>query len=219
MKSENIVKMEQLLRLLIPINIIDFKCTGCGNCCKHRGDIFLMPSDIYYICKHLNLSLRSFMKEYTHECDTKIFIKAKDDDEKTCIFYNRQIGCMIHPIKPITCYMFPFVEMQPGHFQVQPIECVFHHDGKSPKPVNDIISENSFRYEAEKEINLNFFKVFDYFDTKYFVYSEKGMDTSKLKNFFFTTFYYNIDLGLNEAVFFKWFNEQINLAKKLLTIL
>ena len=197
---------------------ISFKCNGCGDCCKHRGDIFLSPPDVYYICRYLKISVDTFMDTYATRNGIELCIKDKGDTERTCAFYGTQIGCLIHPIKPKTCYMYPFIEFDPQKYRVQKTRCVSDSELTSvqAKKIGTIIANNSCRYEPEKEILARYFKLFDDFENKI---HKKGIDIEDAENFFLNMFIFNINLKMDESNFFYWFEKQIIIVEDALVML
>lgn len=218
--NETEKKLDDIMHSSLSVESINFKCNGCGACCKNRGDIFLSPLDIYYICRYLNISLNTFMDTYVVKDSILLYIKDKGDPEKTCAFYGTQIGCMIHPVKPKTCYMFPFLELDDNKFRVQLIPCVLENNPFiSKKTIKEILINNSCRYEPEKEILNKYLLLFNEFFEKIYEYFQKGIDTKPAENFFFDTFFSNIDLKLDENKFLEWFQEQIVVAEDALIMM
>jgi len=83
-----------------------FKCTRCGKCCSGRGVVWLKELDIKLLSKHLNLSQRAFLKEYTNQLgfDPSLKTKPKSGD---CIFLKDKT-CAIYAIRPKQCRSFPW---------------------------------------------------------------------------------------------------------------
>ena len=108
--KQQINQVLYIRKYCVPVEQTNFHCVGCGECCKHRGDIFRAPTDIYYACRHLKLSLKEFLDTYTEFRGIELFLKDKRDAEKTCILYTEKEGCRIHTVKPKACYMYPFLE-------------------------------------------------------------------------------------------------------------
>lgn len=138
-----------------------FECQRCGKCCKQRGDIPLMPADIIYICQYLNISREELFSKYLKwdKKTNKLLVKAHENDDKTCIFFEPGKGCRIHPVKPAICYKFPFIELEKGKFLVQDIECA--KAGKELKPITDVIADTSNRYLTEQELVDRYCKIVD----------------------------------------------------------
>jgi len=84
------------------------ECKKCGNCCKYTSG-FLVDDDILKIARFLRTTTDELKEKYLEEHEkfnTKILrpklIKGTRPYGK-CIFYNEQVGCTIHEVKPLHC--------------------------------------------------------------------------------------------------------------------
>jgi Fe-S-cluster containining protein len=84
------------------------ECKMCGNCCKYTSG-FLVDDDIIRIARFLRTTTDKLKEKYLEEHErfnTKILrpklIKGTKPYGK-CIFYNEQVGCTIHEVKPLHC--------------------------------------------------------------------------------------------------------------------
>ena len=87
-------------------------CNLCDKCCVYRGDIRLLPINVWRISKYLNIPINEFLEKYTDRPQNNILelvLKTKGE-KKQCILYD-EIGkkCGIHSVKPLQCVMFPLV--------------------------------------------------------------------------------------------------------------
>ena len=84
------------------------KCEACTVGCKH-GSGFLVEEDIPRIAKFMNLPEDFLKKEFLEEVEkfnTKRFrprILRKDKPYGKCIFFDEEIGCKVHEVKPLEC--------------------------------------------------------------------------------------------------------------------
>ena len=96
----------------------DFICRMCGTCCYGEGSAFLYPDDVKRIATELNLSIQSFVDNYTKYILFEIIegsgsylyipyltLNKKNDG---CIFVDDKV-CTIHKFKPFHCSHTPFV--------------------------------------------------------------------------------------------------------------
>jgi Fe-S-cluster containining protein len=73
---------------------------GCG---------FLVDEDIQKIAKHLGVTDEVLKKEFLEEVekfDTKKYrpkILRKDKPYGKCVFFDKEIGCRVHEVKPLEC--------------------------------------------------------------------------------------------------------------------
>ena len=83
-----------------------FKCRKCGECCKGYGGTYLTDSDIEGISRYINSDPKEFVDQFCSlSGDRPVLAQRKDG---YCIFWN-QI-CTIHPVKPLMCRKWPFLE-------------------------------------------------------------------------------------------------------------
>ena len=84
------------------------KCEACTVGCRH-GSGFLVEEDIPRIAKFMNISEDVLKKEFLEEVEkfnTKRFrprILRKDKPYGKCIFFDEEIGCKVHEVKPLEC--------------------------------------------------------------------------------------------------------------------
>ena len=82
-----------------------------------------------------------------------------------------------------------------------------------------IIHDGARPLVTEKEILNKYLLLFNEFFEKIYEYFQKGIDTKPAENFFFDTFFSNIDLKLDENKFLEWFQEQIVVAEDALIMM
>ena len=83
-----------------------FQCQQCGQCCYGEGGIRLKKNEIERISGFLGISREAFLTNFCEERHQKDYIKTGPDNY--CIFFNRKKLCMIHPVKPEICALWPF---------------------------------------------------------------------------------------------------------------
>jgi Fe-S-cluster containining protein len=79
----------------------------CGACCTNHEDyayVYLTEDDIRRISKHLGLTKREFLNEYTMLDDDEIVLKMVEPD---CPFLDGW-RCMVYEARPVQCRTFPF---------------------------------------------------------------------------------------------------------------
>ncbi len=95
--------IKEVLKLAHPC-----ECNACNNGCKY-GSGFLVNQDIAKIAKHLGITEDVLKKEFLEEVEkfnTKKFrpkILRKNKQYGKCIFFDEEIGCKIHEVKPLEC--------------------------------------------------------------------------------------------------------------------
>lgn len=86
-----------------------FVCERCGRCCQEEKVIAVSIDDCRRIVRHLGVSLKRFMKDYTrpHEQRGDLVGSArmlKKTPGEPCPFYDPALpGCRIHSAKPQVC--------------------------------------------------------------------------------------------------------------------
>ena len=95
--------VEEVLKLSNPC-----KCESCSVGCKH-GSGFLVKEDIPRIAKFMGITEEVLKKEFLEEVEkfnTKKYrpkILRKDKPYGKCIFFDEEIGCKVHEVKPLEC--------------------------------------------------------------------------------------------------------------------
>jgi len=84
-----------------------FRCTRCGNCCTGPpGVVWVEPEEIAAIAE-----FRGETAEQTRGLHTRIVGRDRSLREKPngdCVFYEREQGCTIYPVRPRQCQTWPF---------------------------------------------------------------------------------------------------------------
>jgi Fe-S-cluster containining protein len=83
-----------------------FECKQCGSCCYGEGGIRVERAEIERIARFLALTPDAFIREYCWEKNGRLYIVSKADG--FCVFYDPEKKCLIHPVKPRPCSLWPF---------------------------------------------------------------------------------------------------------------
>lgn len=83
-----------------------FDCQMCGTCCYGEGGIFVFEAEIEKIANFLGMTSASFAKQYCDEKGGRFSIKTGLNGY--CIFYDKEKRCLLHPVKPSPCILWPF---------------------------------------------------------------------------------------------------------------
>ena len=90
---------------------LPFECTGCGKCCRTKGDVYMDPEETLAASKLLNLSVREFTDQYAKMEDVEsgwTLLRSKSE-EGSCIFLNEENNqCQIYEARPLQCSTYPF---------------------------------------------------------------------------------------------------------------
>jgi hypothetical protein len=109
-----------------------FGCNRCGKCCREREDILLTPLDLFKIARHLRKPIQDVMQEYCesyegHSSKIPVVRIRPREYRRTCPFAKKE-GCLIHPVKPAVCALFPLGRMTDADtkgftYFLQPVTC------------------------------------------------------------------------------------------------
>ena len=83
-----------------------FECRKCGDCCKGFGGTYLTAEDIEAIARYIGSDPGKFVDRYCSLSGTKPVLAQRSDGY--CIFWDKI--CKIHPVKPLMCRKWPFIE-------------------------------------------------------------------------------------------------------------
>jgi uncharacterized protein len=90
-------------------NGLQFRCTRCGNCCTGPpGFVWVNDEEISAIARYRSETKEQTEALYTRLCDGERSLKEKANGD--CVFYDRQAGCTIYPVRPRQCRTWPFWE-------------------------------------------------------------------------------------------------------------
>ena len=86
-----------------------FRCTRCGHCCTGPpGFVWLNDEEVSAIARYRGETKEQTEALYTRLCDGERSLKEKANGD--CVFYDRQAGCTIYPVRPRQCRTWPFWE-------------------------------------------------------------------------------------------------------------
>lgn len=89
----------------------DFKCRGCGKCCKNREDVMLTSRDLFIIARHLGKTPGTIITEFC-ECyigqDSRIpIVRIRPRGVNNACPFLIGKRCQIYTAKPTVCALFP----------------------------------------------------------------------------------------------------------------
>jgi uncharacterized protein len=84
-----------------------FCCTRCGNCCTGEpGFVWVNEEEIEAIGKYVGQSPAEIEGLYTRPSRRGPTLREKANGD--CVFFDRNKGCTIYPVRPRQCRTWPF---------------------------------------------------------------------------------------------------------------
>jgi len=83
-----------------------FKCLGCGLCCRQDGYVRLKKNEPDIIASFLNMDVYQFIETYTILTKDRQTLSLIEKENGECIFLTSK-GCRINDVKPRQCLEFP----------------------------------------------------------------------------------------------------------------
>lgn len=128
------INVEELLSLpkLGKEDTFAFGCNRCGRCCREREDILLTPLDLFKIAKYLSQDIQAVISDYCETYagrDSKIpIVRIRPREYRSTCPFAKKEGCLIHPVKPAVCALFPLGRMTDARtneftYFMQPVSC------------------------------------------------------------------------------------------------
>lgn len=103
-----------------PSTRIRFKCTGCGECCRHvKATVPVDTQDVFRLTRYLCdkgeeiYCMDQFLDQYTdpallNECGFFVFFLKSVGENETCILL-KDSRCAVHAAKPLACRLYPYM--------------------------------------------------------------------------------------------------------------
>ena len=86
-----------------------FTCTRCGKCCTGEpGYVWVNAEEVAAIAEFRGEPVEEVTALYTRLAGRRRTLREQANGD--CIFYDRQAGCTIYPVRPRQCRTWPFWE-------------------------------------------------------------------------------------------------------------
>ena len=86
-----------------------FRCTQCGHCCSGApGFVWVNEDEIAAIAAFRQEEVTEFRSLYTRLAHRGSTLREKLNGD--CVFYDKEVGCTIYPVRPRQCRTWPFWE-------------------------------------------------------------------------------------------------------------
>jgi hypothetical protein len=83
-----------------------FECKKCGECCYGEGGIRVRRGEIERIARFLKMEPDRFLTQYCEIRNGRRYVTTGPGG--FCVFYDKDKACLIHPVKPRPCTLWPF---------------------------------------------------------------------------------------------------------------
>lgn len=88
---------------------LQFRCTRCGHCCTGTpGFVWVNEEEVAAIAEFRGESVEEFASLHTRSVRRGRSLREKANGD--CVFWDRQAGCTIYPVRPRQCRTWPFWE-------------------------------------------------------------------------------------------------------------
>jgi Fe-S-cluster containining protein len=88
---------------------LSFRCTRCGNCCTGApGFVWVNDDEIADIAEYRKEQLADVEGLYVRSVGRRRSLRERVNGD--CIFFDREAGCTIYPVRPRQCRTWPFWE-------------------------------------------------------------------------------------------------------------
>jgi Fe-S-cluster containining protein len=86
-----------------------FRCTRCGNCCTGEpGFVWVNDEELAALADFRGERLDEVCELWTRLAGRGRTLREKGNGD--CIFYDREAGCTVYPVRPRQCRTWPFWE-------------------------------------------------------------------------------------------------------------
>jgi uncharacterized protein len=86
---------------------LQFRCTQCGDCCTGApGFVWVNDDEMRAIADFLKMPLAEFVALHTHRTHRGRSLRERVNGD--CVFFEKQVGCTIYPVRPGQCRTWPF---------------------------------------------------------------------------------------------------------------
>lgn len=86
-----------------------FRCTQCGQCCTGApGFVWVTDDEVEALAAFRKEPVDEFTALYTRKARGRRTLREKANGD--CVFYDRDKGCTVYPVRPPQCRTWPFWE-------------------------------------------------------------------------------------------------------------
>jgi hypothetical protein len=85
---------------------IKFSCQRCGACCLREGFVFLTTEELFSLADYMQQDVDIVRDKWLATWQRRYVLKSHPDGG--CVFYDKDIGCAIYPVRPEQCRTYPY---------------------------------------------------------------------------------------------------------------
>jgi Fe-S-cluster containining protein len=86
-----------------------FRCTRCGHCCTGApGFVWVDDEEVAALAAYRGESAEETRSLYTRRTARGRTLREKANGD--CVFYHKEAGCTVYPVRPRQCRTWPFWE-------------------------------------------------------------------------------------------------------------
>jgi uncharacterized protein len=86
-----------------------FRCTRCGDCCSGQpGFVWVNDEELAALANYLGESVEEVRLLYMRPAHRGLTLREKIGGD--CVFFSREEGCTVYPVRPRQCRTWPFWE-------------------------------------------------------------------------------------------------------------
>ena len=86
-----------------------FRCTRCGHCCTGApGYVWVTPEELHALADFLGQPAEEVRALSTRRALGLVTLREKANGD--CVFWDREAGCTVYPVRPAQCRTWPFWE-------------------------------------------------------------------------------------------------------------
>ena len=117
-----------------------FECRLCGQCCTGFGGTYVTGEDIKKICDYIEADPETFLDKYCDMSGSRPVLTTAESG--SCIFFDPDKQCTIHPVKPYMCKAWPFIKTllsNPENWDIMANSCPGMKKGVSHRDIRSIV--------------------------------------------------------------------------------
>lgn len=130
-----------------------FECQLCGDCCNGFGGTYVTDQDIANISCFIQADPTTFVATYCDYSGSRPLLTTGSDG--SCIFFDKEKQCTIHPVKPYMCKAWPYLKTlikNPENWTAMASACPGIKRQVPPKDLQRIVARQSQRLDQSLKI-------------------------------------------------------------------